>query len=147
MPPTTSIFLHYQQKLTTPPCTSLPPPELAQLEALCGTEHRSFVPPIGLNRPDVDNRSYPVLQKKKSLSSGSRSTASSKVTNHYGNRSIRSPWPTASMYLVRLVRTHIYDFSFMAFGPNPMSYRSYLWPREKYGWSAGHIYIWVSQTL
>ena len=43
------------------------------------------------------------------------------------------------MYLVRLVRTHICDFLFMACGQNPMSYRSYLWLREKYWWSARHI--------
>ena len=35
----TNIFLHDQQLLTTP-CTSLPPPELTQLQALCGTEYR-----------------------------------------------------------------------------------------------------------
>ena len=72
-PTTTTIFLHHQQKLKTP-CTSLPPSELTQLQALCGTEHRAFVPPIDLNRPDVVSfkrgrprsyyRLYVVLKKK-----------------------------------------------------------------------------------
>ena len=114
IPPTTSIFIHCQQKLTTP-CTSLPPSKLTQLQVLCGTEHRAFVLPIDLNRPDAVSlkRRRPVIRrvaKKQSLSSGSRSAAPSKVTNYYSNRSVRGPWPTISMYLVRLVRTHIYDF-------------------------------------
>ena len=43
----------YISTLSTTPCTSLPPFELTQLQALCGTEHRAFVPPFDLNRPDV----------------------------------------------------------------------------------------------
>ena len=83
IPPTTSIFLHYyyQQKLTTP-CTSRPLSELTQLQALCGKENRTFVPPIDLNRPDVvslKSRGRPIIRNvattKKSLSSDSRSTA------------------------------------------------------------------------
>ena len=110
-------YYYYQQKLTTP-FTSLPPSEFTQLQALCGTEHRSFVPPIDLNRPDVVSlkRGRPIIRsfaKKKSLSSGSRSAAPSKVTNYCSYRSVRDPWPTTSMYLVRLVRTHIYDFLFI----------------------------------
>ena len=42
--------------------------------------------------------------------------------------------------LIRLVRTHDYDFVIMAFGQNPKSYRSYLSFRGKYWWSAGHKY-------
>ena len=88
-PPTTSTFLHYQQILTTP-CTSLPPSALTQLQALCGTEHRTFVPPIDLNRPDVVSlkRGRPIIRSvaKKSLLSGSRSAVPSKVTNYFCNR-------------------------------------------------------------
>ena len=43
-----------------------------------------------------DGRSYVV---KKSLSSGSRSAAPSKVTNYHSNRSVRGPWPTTLMYV------------------------------------------------
>ena len=72
IPPTPSIFLHYQQKLTTP-CTSLPPSELTQLQALCGTGHRAFVPPIDSNRADVVSlkRGRPIIRsvaKKKNRS-------------------------------------------------------------------------------
>ena len=39
------------KKTTT--TTSRPPSDLPQLQALCGTEHRAFVPPIDLNHLDV----------------------------------------------------------------------------------------------
>ena len=49
--PTSIIFLYDQQLTTT--STSLPPSELTQLQALYGTEHPAFVPPIDLNHPDA----------------------------------------------------------------------------------------------
>ena len=131
IPPTTSIFLHYyyQQKLTTP-CTSRPLSELTQLQALCGKENRTFVPPIDLNRPDVvslKSRGRPIIRNvattKKSLSSDSRSTAPSKVTNYHSNRPVRGPWPTTSTCCILYVW---YAFLLTAFGQNSMSYRSYL---------------------
>ena len=87
-----------------------------------------------------EDRSYVPgsIDQTRSLSSGSRNAAPSKLT--YSNRSVRGPWPTTSIYLVRLVRTHIYDFLLMVFGQNPMSYRSYLRLREKYWWPTGHVY-------
>ena len=134
IPPTKSnIFLHYQQKLTTP-CTSLPPSELTQLQALCGTEHRAFVPPIDLNRPDVVSlkRGRPIIRRvaktiyRSHLTSGvqhpARSLTVIVIIDQFGVLG----HATTSMYLVRRVRTtHIYDFLFMAFEQNLMSCRSY----------------------
>ena len=128
-----SIFLHYQQLHINNNTTTMHPPrplchapsELTQLQALCGTDHRIFVPPIDLNRPEFVSlkRARPIKRsvQKETLSSGSRSAAPSKVTNYY----FRGPWPTISMYLVRLVRTHIYD---------------YLWPLGKIPCHTDHIY-------
>ena len=69
------------------------------------------------------------LQKKKSPSSGSRSAAPSKVTNYctwYYSNTVDQfgvlGQPHRSMYLVRLVRTHIYDFlQYLTLGQNPTS--------------------------
>ena len=117
IPPTTSTFLHYQQKiLITTPCISLSPSKLTQLQALCGTEHRAFVPPIDLNRPDVVSlrRGRPIIRSvaKKNharLAPAVQHPARPLIIN-YSNRSVRGHWLTTSMYLVRLVRTHIYEF-------------------------------------
>ena len=78
IPPTTSIFLHYyyQQKLTTP-CTSRPLSELTQLQALCGKENRTFVPPIDLNHPDVvslKSRGRPIMRYVATTKNRSRLT-------------------------------------------------------------------------
>ena len=72
---------------------------------------------LELNRPDVVSlkRGLPIIlsvgkKKRSRLALAVQHPARLLICIVIRSRSVRGPWPTTSMYLVRLVRTHIYGF-------------------------------------